>query len=142
MRNRIIAIICSLLVSGCSQEPNYQVTLETSDGPDVALVLDIEKRLSDDPCLSEIGMMRREYRYSMRSGEEVRELIDIKVQEADWDGLPAGIFVKGQQKSYAFDSRSYFNAHATYHVANDDLDLWACGDNAAGDSSIRHDPRY
>ncbi|MEP3225408.1 MAG: hypothetical protein ABJO01_05495 [Parasphingorhabdus sp.] len=104
--------------------------------------MDIEKRLSDDPCLNEIATMRREYRYSMRDSEEVRELIDIKVQEADWDGLPAGIFVKGQPKSFSFDDRSYFIAFATYHVANDDLDLWACGDNAAGDSSVRHDARY
>jgi hypothetical protein len=78
----------------------------------------------------------------MRDGEENRELVSIRVQEAGWDGLPGGIFVKGQSNFGLLDSRSFFVAFADYHIANDDLDLWACGDNAAGDSSIRPEPRY
>ena len=136
------AISCVLLVAACSAAPNNTVALETTDGPAVELILEIEERLSRDPCLSAIKTMRREYRYAMRDGEETRELVSVRVQEAGWDDLPGGIFIKGQSNVGFLDSRSYFLAFANYHIANDDLDLWACGDNAAGGNSIRHDSRY
>ncbi|NMW32323.1 hypothetical protein HKD42_09650 [Altererythrobacter sp. RZ02] len=131
-----------LFVAACSPAPNNNVTLETADGPALELVLEIEERLSRDTCLKDIATMRREYRYGMRDGKEIRELIDIRVQEAGWDDLPGGIIIKGQSNFGSFDSRSYFVAFANYHIANDDLDLWACGDNAAGANSIRHKSRY
>lgn len=131
-----------LLLAGCSPEPTYDLTLETTDGPDPAMVAEIEEQLSQDPCLTDIATMRREYRYGMRDGEEDKSLIDIKVQEANFDGLPAGIFIKGQSNFGSFDSRSYFVAFATYDLENSELDLWACGDNANGVSSIRHEPKF
>ncbi len=137
-----IAISCVLLIAACSAPPNNTVTRETKDGPALELILEIEERLSRDPCLSAIKTMRREYRYAMRDGEETRELVSIRVQEAGWDDLPGGIFIKGQSNFGHFDSRSYFVAYANYHIANDDMDLWACGDNGGGDNSIRRDSRY
>ncbi|MDG5750774.1 hypothetical protein P8R33_06640 [Qipengyuania sp. XHP0211] len=142
MRRFPLTYACVLSVAACSPAPNNNVALETTDGPPLRLILELEERLSRDPCLKDIATMRREYRYGMRDGEENRELIDISVQEAGWDDLPGGIYVKGQSNFGFFDSRSYFAAFATYHIANDDLDLWACGDNAAGDQSIRHRSRY
>ncbi|WPZ04271.1 hypothetical protein T8S45_01695 [Blastomonas marina] len=142
MRTVTGSLIVSLLLAGCSPEPTYEVTLETTDGPDPALVTQIEEQLSRDPCLSDIATMRREYRYGMRDGEEDRGLIDIKVQEADFDGLPAGIFIKGQSNFGMFDDRSYFVAFATYHLGRGELDIWACGDNANSAQSMRHKPRF
>ena len=142
MRPFLLAVSCAIFVAACSPAPNNTVTVETKDGPGLELILDIEERLSRDPCLSDIETMRREYRYAMRDGKENRELISVRVQEAGWDDLPGGIFVKGQSNFASFDSRSYFVAFANYHIANDDLDLWACGDNAAGDDSIRHNSQY
>ncbi len=142
MRIRQISLTCALLVSACSPPPNNEVTLETTGGPDLALIQKIEKELSGDPCLREIATMRREYRYRARDGEEIKGLIDVSIQEAGWDDLPGGIFIMGQPEFYSFDSRSYFVAFATYHIENEDLDLWACGDNAAGRNSLRGEPRY
>lgn len=142
MRTAKASIIVPLLLAGCSPEPTYDLTLETTDGPDTALVTRIEKQLSRDPCLTDIGTMRREYRYGKRDGKEDRDLIDIKVQEANFDGLPAGMFIKGQSNFGTADNRSYFVAFATYHLGMNELDLWACGDNANGSQSMRHEPRY
>ena len=142
MRRFPLTYACVLFGAACSPSPNNDLALETTDGPPLQLILELEERLSRDPCLRDIATMRREYRYGMRDGEETRELIDISVQEAGWDDLPGGIFVKGQSNFGSFDSRSYFVAFASYHIANDDLDLWACGDNAAGDQSMRHRSRY
>lgn len=142
MRTGKASLIVPLLLAGCSPEPTYDLTLETNDGPDPALVSHIEKRLSQDPCLNDIATMRREYSFGRRDGEEDRGLIDIKVQEADFDGLPAGIFVKGQSNFGTWDDRSYFVAFATYHLGKSELDLWACGDNANGSQSMRHEPRF
>lgn len=133
---------CPLLLAGCSAEPNYNLTIETTDGPDLALVSHIEKQLSRDPCLNDIATMRREYRYGVRDGDEKRDLIDIKVQQADFDNLPAGIVIQGQSNFGMFDDRSYFVAFATYHMRTRELDLWACGDNANGSQSMRHEPRF
>ncbi len=142
MRTGKASIIVPLLLAGCSPDPTYELTLETTDGPDPVLVADLEKQLSRDPCLTGIAMMRREYRYGKRDGEEDKGLIDIKVQEADFDGLPAGIFIKGQSNFGAADDRSYFVAFATYHIGKGELDIWACGDNAKGSYSMRHEPRF
>jgi hypothetical protein len=142
MRTRKASIIVPLLLAGCSPDPTHELTLETTDGPNRLLVADIEKQLSRDPCLTDIATMRREYRYGRRDGEEDKGLIDIKVQEADFDGLPAGIFIKGQSNFGTLDDRSYFVAFATYHLGKGELDLWACGDNANGSHSMRHEPRF
>lgn len=142
MRTWKSSIVASLLLAGCSSEPTYELTLETTDGPDPALVADIEKQLARDPCLTDIATMRREYRYGMRNGEEDRNLVDIKIQEADIDDLPAGIFIKGQPQFYWLDHRSYFVAFATYRISQSELDLWACGDNGNSDGSFRHEPRF
>lgn len=135
-------IVFSLLLAACSPEPTYELTLETTDGPGPALVNHIEKQLSRDPCLSDIGTMRREYRFGMRDGKEDKGLVDIDIQEAGFDGLPAGMFIKGHSNFGTFDDRSYFVAFATYHISKGELDLWACGDNANGSQSIRHEPRF
>ena len=140
MRPHKASIFCSLLLAGCWPHSTNEVTLETTDGPDPALVADVEKQLSRDPCLTDIATMRREYRYGMRDGEEDRGLIDIKVQEANFDGLPAGIFIKGQSNFGMFDDRPHFVAFATYRLGKGELDLWACGDNQG--PSIRHEPRF
>lgn len=78
----------------------------------------------------------------MRDGDEDRGLVDVKIQEAGVDGLPAGIFVKDQSNFGVFDDRSYFVAFATYNIDKSELDLWACGDNANGSQSMRHEPRF
>jgi hypothetical protein len=142
MRTRTVSICVPLLLAGCSPDPTYEVTLGTADGPSPGLINDIEKQLSRDPCLIDIATMRREYRFGMRDGKEDRGLVDIKVQEANLDGLPAGIFIKGQSNFGMFDDRSYFIALATYHLGKSELDLWACGDNANSPRSMRHKPRF
>ncbi|MFO1239011.1 MAG: hypothetical protein U1E64_01545 [Sphingomonadaceae bacterium] len=140
MSHRFLITGLSLLVACSTGQPNNELVIDTKDGPSSELVAKIENKLSSDPCLSKIEVMRREYRFASRDGKVERGLIDINVQEAGIDGLPSGRFVVGPQTSMSIDDRPYFVAFATYVVSSDALDLWACGRNTA--ASIRHDRLY
>lgn len=133
-------LLALLVMAGCSAAPTNKLVIATDDGPPAQLVANIEMRLADDPCLSKMATMRREYRYASRDGKIDRDLIDIQVQEAGIDGLAAGRFILGLPTSDGFDDRHYFVAFATYKVSRDALDLWACGQNV-GDS-VRHESIY
>ncbi|GAA0505169.1 hypothetical protein GCM10009532_31100 [Microbacterium aurantiacum] len=133
-------LIGILLLSSCSGGATNELTLATADGPNPSLIARIEAKLSADACLSNIASMRREYRYLWRDGKVLRDFIDVKVQEAGVDGLPAGRFVEDAKVQPRFDDRDYFVAFATYTVRGDALDLWSCGRNIGG--SIRHKPIF
>jgi hypothetical protein len=128
----LIGLSLFLAAAGASPRAEDTIIVESADGPDPALVMELEAQLSRDPCLWNIRTMRREYMYGTGPDAEDRGVIHIKIQEAGWDGLPGGIFIKGQSRSDGIDDRSYFVAFATYHVALEELDLWACGNNAGG----------
>jgi hypothetical protein len=143
MRARSILFSSLLLVMGCSdQDPTYELVIATEDGPSPELVTKIESRLSDDPCLSEVATMRREYRFGIRDGNVERDIVHIKVQEAGIDELPSGRFIIGPSygDAFRFDSRPYFVAFANYRVSSDTLDLYSCGDNNSGNR--RHEPLF
>ena len=133
-------LLMSLSLASCSAAPTNELVVATDDGPSAALVSNIEKELASDSCLSEIDTMRREYRFASRDGKIDRNLVEITVQEAGIDGLPAGRFILGPSTLGTFDSRSYFVAFATYKISRDSLDLWACGQNVG--ESVRHEPIY
>lgn len=133
-------LLALLALASCSVAPTNELVIATDDGPPAALVVNIEKELAGDPCLTDIETMRREYRYGSRDGKIDRNLVDIKVQEAGIDGLAAGRFILGPLTSTTFDDRTYFVAFATYNISRNALDLWACGPNS-GDS-VRHEPIY
>lgn len=112
-----------------------------SGEPDNAVVLKIEERLANDPCLTGIENLRREYRFARRGWKIDPNRIDVKVQEPGLDGLPAGRFILQPVTSVGADDRDYFGAWATYAVSEDELDIWACGGNTSADS-FRHKARF
>ena len=92
MSHRFLITGLSLLVACSTGQPNNELVIDTKDGPSSELVAKIENKLSSDPCLSKIEVMRREYRFASRDGKVERGLIDINVQDAGIDGLPSGRF--------------------------------------------------
>jgi hypothetical protein len=110
-----------------------------SGRPSEAVVDRIEARLSKDPCLQNLGNMRRTYSFAKRGWKIDHNRIDIGVEQAGWDGLPKGKYVVEPSRSGVIDERNRVGAAATYVVSIDELDLWHCGGTWSG---IRHMPRY
>jgi hypothetical protein len=134
------AILAVMSLVSCSAGPTNELVVATQDGPNPKLVANVEAKLSRADCLSNIATMRREYRYAWRDGVIYRDFVDIKVQEAGVDNLPAGRFIEEPYVEPKFDDRDYFAAFATYKISGDALDLWACGQNTG--ASIRHNPIF
>jgi hypothetical protein len=107
--------------------------------PSEQLVKRIEARLATDPCLKNIANMRRTYSYAHRGWKIDPNRVDVDVQLAGFDGLPAGRFIINPPKTVRIDDRERFGASATYVVNIDTLDIWACGGTWTG---LRHDPLY
>lgn len=92
--------------------------------PSERLVQRIETRLAADPCIKSIGELRRTYSYARRGWKIDPNKIDVAVEPAGYDGLPAGKFITDPPKSVRIDHRERLSASATYVLSIDALDVW------------------
>ena len=114
--------------------------------PSEKVVEQIEGELAADPCLKNIASMRRTYAYASRTYAYARRgwkidpnRIDVSIERAGFDGLPAARIITSPPRQVGIDERERFSAAATYVVSADALDIWACGGTRSG---LRHLPRF
>ncbi|GAA0448871.1 MULTISPECIES: hypothetical protein [Sphingomonas] len=107
--------------------------------PSEKVVEQIEGQLAADPCLKNIASMRRTYAFARRGWKIDPNRIDVSIERAGFDGLPAGRIITSPPSQVGIDERERFSAAATYVVSADALDIWACGGTRSG---LRHLPRF
>jgi hypothetical protein len=126
---RAAIALAMLIVTGC-----------VSEKPSEAYVDIIERQIARDPCVGDLSQWSRTYSFAVRGKDRLEtDLIDVQFVRPGWDGAKAGRHIIGSPSPPGVDDRAYEMVLATYRRSTNELDLWACGDNA---EPARHPPKF